>query len=458
MTKKKLEKNSTKTTSKLSPNSIISSNTGEKVEHLWNAPDVVAFAEKKIGIKLDQWQKDYINTEGNVAVRAGRQSGKSFAQSLRAALFALMNDKTQTLIIGAVDRQSVELFEKVKSHIYALAKHMVMGKDTLHKIELTNGSRIIALPAGRTGYGLRNYTIHKLVVDEAHYVPEEVYTAVRPMLATTGGTMDLLSTPKGNSGFFYEAFQSDDFTTYHTKSEYCPRIDKKWLDGERKRMTKLQFAQEYEAEFLDNLQAFFPLDLIKTCEHGEFDTPKGKTVYMGVDVARYGGDENAFVIMEMKSENKMRLVHYEVTERVSTTDTMRRIIDLDKEWNFRKVYIDDGGIGGAVLDVLLETPPLKRKVVGINNASRPIVPDKKRTKKILKEDLYGNLRRMFEQQEISLPFDERIRQSLTSIQFEYDQVTGNLKIYGRYSHITEAMVRAAWAVKTKGLSLWARWS
>ena len=92
-----------------------------KKENLWNAPSAVDYAENKLGIKLDDWQKDYINTKGNTAVRAGRQSGKSFAESLRVALFALLNPKTQTLIIGAVDRQSVELFEKVKSHIIALA-------------------------------------------------------------------------------------------------------------------------------------------------------------------------------------------------------------------------------------------------------------------------------------------------------------------------------------------------
>ena len=161
------------------PNSTIS----EKEENLWNAKDVVEFASKKIGIELDDWQKKYIKTEGNTGIRAGRQSGKSFAASLRVALFAIRNPKTLTLIIGAVDRQSVELFEKVKSHIQILAPKEIKGRPTIHKIELKNKSKIIAEPAGRTGYGLRNYAINKLVVDEAHYVPEAVFVAVRPMLA-----------------------------------------------------------------------------------------------------------------------------------------------------------------------------------------------------------------------------------------------------------------------------------
>ena len=162
---------------------------------MWTAKCPVRFAEKKLGIELDEWQREYIGAEGNTAVRAGRQSGKSFAESLRVALFALLNAKTQTLVIGAVDRQSTELFEKIKSHINALAGHQIKGKPTMHKLELRNGSKILAHPAGRTGYGLRNYTIHKLVADEAHYIPNEVFVAELPMLATTGGTIDVLSTP-----------------------------------------------------------------------------------------------------------------------------------------------------------------------------------------------------------------------------------------------------------------------
>ncbi len=63
--------------------------------------------------------------KGNTVVRAGRQSGKSFAESLRVALFALLNSKTSTLIIASVDRQSVELLEKIKAQIMGLAKNQL---------------------------------------------------------------------------------------------------------------------------------------------------------------------------------------------------------------------------------------------------------------------------------------------------------------------------------------------
>ena len=462
MTKKKsnLLKEDLKSSSDYLKNLTNKSSISSKGENLWNVKDVVSFAESKLDIKLDQWQKEYINTEGNVCVRAGRQSGKSFAQSLRIALFALLNPNTQTLIIGAVDRQSVELFEKVKAHIQILGRHTIRGRPTLHKIELSNKSKIIALPAGRTGYGLRNYTIHKLVVDEAHYVPEEVYTAVRPMLATTGGSMDLLSTPRGSSGFFYECFKDKDFTKFHTTSEECERIDKDFLKGEKRRMTKLQYAQEYLAVFLDNLQTFFPEKLITSCtrsgSHTLFSFSPEREYYLGIDIARYGGDENSFVIVEL-IEDKVHCLSVETTERVSIAETIRKIKALNQQWRFNKIYIDDGGMGGAVFDVMIEEGEMRRKLIGINNASRSINADKSKGKKLLKEDLYGNLKRLMEQKLITLPKDMNLKRSLMSIQFEYpeeENARQNVRIYGKYSHITEGLIRACWSVKTKGLKLY----
>ena len=116
---------------------VKTSKTTNKI-NLWNAPNAVDYAELKLKVKLDDWQKEYIQHEGNTVIRAGRQSGKSFAESLRIALFALLNPKTTTLIIASVDRQSIELLEKVKSHIVGLARNQIVGRPTFHKIILKN--------------------------------------------------------------------------------------------------------------------------------------------------------------------------------------------------------------------------------------------------------------------------------------------------------------------------------
>jgi len=408
-------------------------------------------AEKKLGIKLDDWQKEYITHEGNTVVRAGRQSGKSFAESLRVALFALTNPKTTTLIIASVDRQSIELLEKVKSHIVTIAGAQVKGRPTFHKIELKNGSKVMAEPAGATGYGLRGFTVDKLVADEAHYIPDAVFVAVRPMLATTGGTLDLLSTPRGNEGFFYDCFQTEEFHHIHIMSKDCPRISEEFLEQEKKRMTKLQYCQEYEAEFLDSLQQFFPKELIDSCI-GNHGVVNGRN-FLGVDFGGYGGDQNAFVTLKNEGKKSM-ITSFETTEKVKAWETVNHILTLNTKYNYRKIGVDDGGLGTPILDYLLTHNQLKRKTIGLNNASRSIDADG-RPKRLLKEDMYGNLKIMMEQGLIKFQDAEELRRSLTSIQFEIDKDTKNVKIFGRYSHITEGLIRAAWLVKSKGLNIMA---
>ncbi|MCP3686646.1 MAG: hypothetical protein GY861_28745 [bacterium] len=421
-------------------------------ETLWNTKNVIQYAEKKLGIELDDWQKEYITHEGNTVVRAGRQSGKSFAESLRVALFALLNNKTSTLIIASVDRQSIELLEKVKSQIMGLAKNQIKGRPTFHKIELKNGSIIRAEPAGQTGYGLRGFTVDKLVADEAHYIPEAVFVAVQPMLATTGGTIDLLSTPRGNVGFFYDCCQDkENFYEIHIISADCPRITDEFLKQQKQSMSKLQFAQEYEAIFIDALQAFFPKDLIDECI-GETGLTNGRN-YLGVDFAGYGGDQNAFITLENKGKRSY-VKNYVITEKVRAWETVNEIIRLNEQHNYKQIGVDDGGLGTPILDYILRETSLKRKTIGLNNASRSINADKG-VKKLLKEDMYGNLKMMMEQGLLKFPKDDELIRSLTSIQFEIDKETKRIKIYGKYSHITEGLIRAAWLVKTKGLNIMA---
>ena len=63
-------------------------------------------------------------------------------------------------------------------------------------LTFTNGSRIVALPCGRNGRTLRGESADLIIVDEAAFVPEDVILSVMmPMLATTDGTMIMMSTP-----------------------------------------------------------------------------------------------------------------------------------------------------------------------------------------------------------------------------------------------------------------------
>lgn len=422
--------------------------------------------------KLDKWQQDLIHEKRNKAVVAGRQVGKSTAISVDCGEDAVKNKNYSILIISATERQAEELFIKTLLYLQEVYPTFIKkGKDKPTKsiIKLTNGSIIRCLPTGLNGIGIRGFTVNHLIADEAHYIPEEVWAAVTPMLLTTGGRMTLLGTPKGRSGFFYQCFSDPTFITFHVNSidvisqrklsdvwtEKQRELALQHIEREKSRMSSLKFAQEYLGEFVDDLRQFFSDSLLRKCmTEKRKEILQGHSYFLGVDVARMGGDETTFEIIDRISKEK--LIHVENITRKETllTDTIREILELDKKYNFKKIYIDDGGLGVGVFDYLHEFQQTKRKVIAINNAKRSI--DSERGKTLLKEDLYTNLLRLMEREEIKLLDDDNLLESMRSVQIEINEETRRTRIDGEYTHIVEGLIRASWCVRDMGHELWCR--
>lgn len=423
-------------------------------------------------IQLDDWQKEVLESKGNLALCSGRQVGKSTVIAIKAGRSALESKKT-IMIVAAVERQALLLFEKVLSYIYEHAKKEIKGgkdKPTKHTLKLKNGSIIHCLPTGDSGYGIRGYTIDELYADEAHFIKEEVWAAVTPMLATTGGKINLLSTPFGTTGYFYRSFtdKNNDFTKIHVSTEEVAEKREEpqksnlqeFLKAEKGRMTRLQYQQEYLGLFVGGVQRYFPdelIDQVCTINPEKMEMlPPNIDKFLGIDVARMGGDET--VLASLARDRRKRLKQFElvIPPEQLLTATTRLILHKDSSHNYKKIYIDDGGMGVGVYDPLLENDQTKRKVVAINNAKRSLDKlrgqEKGRTKVLLKEDLYQNLKNLMENGDIQLFDTPEVRQSLRSIQYEFGE--GKLRIYGHYSHIVEALIRAAWCTKDKTLNIY----
>jgi len=443
-------------------------------------------------MKLEQWQQKVLDYEGSLVLRCGRQSGKSTITSKKAHKFAKERENLVILCISASQRQSSYIFEKTSALFDAeddkaiedaimtfkeakgrnpTFREMKKIRDensifkippTQTKIILKNGSRIYSLPAGRTGALIRGLTVDILIADEAAYIPEAVWNAVLPMLAVSRkkrgmGWIILLSTPFGKGGYFYNCCFDDDFMHVKITSEQCWWVDKKFLLKERDRMTKAEYAQEYLAEFMDEWNQFFPTQLIKDCMtimewNTEKDYDKEKRYYLGVDIARYGGSENAFVIAEMDRKDNIRIVKALATKRVSTTETTGRIKALDEKFNFVKIFIDAEGVGGGVADTLKQDIGF-RKIVEMNNSRRSLDRLGDRKVRVLKEDMYSNALVLMEQHKIEMINNLSLLKSLKSIVYEYTS-EGRVKLFGNYSHYTEAFVRVCWCIKEKGLRVY----
>jgi len=421
-------------------------------------------------IQLDPWQHEILKAEGNIALRSGRQVGKSTIVSMLAGDYAAKNKDKLIMIIAAVERQAYLLFEKVLFYMERTYPRLIEeGKDRPTKscIRLKNGSVIHCLPTGATGYGIRGYTIDLLIADEAAFIPEEVFTAITPALGTRisqGARIVLLSTPYGRDtqsrpNYFARAFNPDsNFKQFHVSSEECPRWSQEALAQEKATKSKLQYTQEILGEFVDDLMQFFPDKLIRQCMKAKRPEriEKRDSYFIGIDIARMGEDQSTFEIGYLTERNRLVQVENQITTKTLLTQTATHILGLNKLYNFRKIFIDNEGIGVGVYDILFENTETSRLIVPINNSDRLI--DKEDGKvRLMKTDLYYNLLSLMERGMIDLLDDEEIFQSFKSVQYEYTTDTkgrSHLKIFGNYTHIVEGLTRLAWCVKYKPLNIW----
>lgn len=204
-----------------------------------------------------------------VLVNCCRQWGKSTTTAIVALHAALYLSPSMIVLISPSQPQSTELFKKIHAFWSRLDGVPRANQESLTRMELSNGSRIISLPGSEKT--TRGYTADLVIMDEASRVPDELLASVRPMLATTNGRFFAMTTPAGKRGWFYEAWQhGDGWERIEVKGRDCPRIPKEFLDEELKDLGPMRFAQEYECEFIDSETNVFATDLIEAALVDDF--------------------------------------------------------------------------------------------------------------------------------------------------------------------------------------------
>ncbi len=228
--------------------------------------DSVNFS-RSIGFHPDPWQRERVllGKGKRVLLNCCRQSGKSTVVAALALHRALIMPGSLILLVSPSLRQSSELFGKALGFLNMLSRRPRLIEENKLSIRFLNGSRIVSLP-GKEGT-IRGFSGAALIIeDEAARVPDNLYRAVRPMLAVSGGSLMLLSTPFGKRGHFFEEWTNGGpgWERIRVKAEECPRIPPEFLEEERKALGEWWYRQEYECEFSETEDNIFSYDLIQS--------------------------------------------------------------------------------------------------------------------------------------------------------------------------------------------------
>jgi len=262
-----------------------------------------------------------------------------------------------------------------------------------------------------------------VILDEASWIPEEVITQVLfPMLTTTQGYAIFLSTPWDKNHFFYRAFVNPNYHVHKVKSEECPLVTDEFLNEMRQNMTREAYLMEYEAEFVEALNSYFPQDLIRKCV--ELAQKLGVELYLSLETVFPEGDYYAgvdfgkladySVLMVLKREGDiLKLIYlYQFPLETPYSQVIGHLVRANQKFSFRKMLVDQTGVGEPVLEEIRNQ--------GIKN-----VEGLKFTVQT-KEELLSSLKIVMEQNRLAIPYHRQLCEQINEQQYTYSK-SGHLQ-------------------------------
>jgi hypothetical protein len=198
-----------------------------------------------------------------VLLNCTRQWGKSTVTAAKAVHRGWTVEGSLTLVVSPSARQTGEFLRKAAGFVAKLGLAPRGDGDNEMSLLMPNGSRIVGVPGQEET--VRGFSaVSLMVIDEAARVRDEMYKAVRPMLAVANGDLWLMSTPFGRRGFFWEEWSNGgkEWERVRVPATQCPRIGAKFLEDERRALGLRWFRQEYLCEFEEADDAVFSRELI----------------------------------------------------------------------------------------------------------------------------------------------------------------------------------------------------
>lgn len=369
----------------------------------------------------DMWFKNY------VIATCSRGFGKTYLLGLIAALSAILYPGNRIGLIGPVFRQSKMIFHEVEK-LYdqsailreATVKRPTRGSDTCFlKFKSVGGktpSYIEALPLG-DGSKIRGSRFYVILVDELAQVPDQILDMVlRPMGATSLAPMEkvrrleeqkrLIEAGLATEADFAEekvnkmVMTSSGYYKFNhmwrrmrdhwkmmgdaeAKGEGCDYsvwqvpywdlpegfLDMNNINEAKRIMSNSEFRMEYEGAMVDDSEGFFKASLLEDCTLGSgFGlnlTGGSGNFIMGVDPNQGGADSCGVIILELGSEHKV--VNVIELKKQTTQALTRSVQSLCEQYNIIRIYMDKGGGGKAIMDLLEDGYDNKEPILDRSN-------------------------------------------------------------------------------------------
>lgn len=325
----------------------------------------MANQNKIIGPKLFAWQRDAIkaikdagpHAQKIFVIKSKRQCGKSFMCVMELLRHSVTYKNSVSIFVSLTYSNCAKVFKELTDFIENAPFVKYINNSSM-EIMFTNGSSIMFKSAVSRD-NLRGLTVKGsgcLIIDEAAYIPDDIYPIVLPYVNMFKCNVIMVSTPRLKAGIFYEYYKqglngennivSFDMASYDTSEV----LSKETVEMYRKILPAGQFRSEILGEFVDDFGGVFNIT-----NDIWWDSDKSYSeLFIGIDFG--SGTQNDYTVISCFDATG-RQVFLEYTNSLNPNQQVDWIANfinsLDRK-KIKKVLAETNSIGNVYISMLRE--------------------------------------------------------------------------------------------------------
>jgi len=314
---------------------------------------------------------------------------------------ALKFDGYLAVIFSKTQSDTSNIAKRLRRQIESLG--VSTKTDSLTDIVFKQGGRILF--RNSTAYGSRGLeSVSDILFDECSFIDdiEEIYKSAIP---TTSMNADkakiiLLSTPNGQSGFYYDKLQLDGLNVIDTCKAICelnippyqcysikgkatifihwlahPEYSQieNYLDLIRDKfdLSSEIVEQEYNLSFTSSDSIVFPPELIARICKGEKETIKDDSAnyYIGIDCSGMGNDYTVATVLK-EVEGEYFLVEWYRNRKKTSDYNILQIVNLIEKYSPQCLGIEINGLGQIYYEQLVKLTDCQIEKITTNQSNK----------------------------------------------------------------------------------------
>lgn len=285
-------------------------------------------------------------------------------------------------------------------------------------IEAANGS--IWQMAGSDNYdSLVGSNPVGVVFSEWSLANPEAWEYIRPILVENDGWALFIYTPRGrNHGYttFARALDDTSWFAERLSVDATGLVTEDQIEAERRAgMSESKIRQEFFCSFeAESDEQLIPFSLVETARQREILPNVFDEKVMGVDVARFGDDKSVIAFRHGRNGFPMP---YERFRGMDTMQLAARVAHWIDRWRPDAVFVDDGGVGGGVVDRLHQLG-FHGTVRGVNFGGRSDYSRSGEKAANKRSEMWLSAREWMERGQV--PPDEQFAAEITAPLYRYD--------------------------------------